>query len=232
MVIAMYKFYIFRKLYSGCIIHYIAYTLIWHFPKIWQKTRCFEIPTTSKHHLLIGKNKFMVIAMYKFYIFRKLYSGCIIHYIAYTLIWHFPKIWHQTRCFEIPTTFKHHLLIGKNKFVVIAMHKFYIFWKLYSGCIIHFIASTLIWHFPKIWHQTRCFEIPTTSKHHLLIGKNKFMVIAMHKLHIFRKLCSGCIIHFIVSTLNFPKNTTPNKNVLKFLQPPNIICSLIKIILW
>ena len=113
----------------------------WHFPKIWHQTRCFEIPTTSKHHLLIGKNKFMVIAMYKFYIFRKLYSGCIIHYIAYTLIWHFPKIWQKTRCFEIPTTFKHHLLIGKNKFVVIAMHKFYIFWKLYSGCIIHFIAS-------------------------------------------------------------------------------------------
>ena len=150
----------------------------WHFPKhmitsnvdvltfsknTTLQTRCFEIPTTSKHHLLIGKNKFMLIGMHKFYIFRKLYSGCIIHYIAYTVIWHFPKISQKTRCFEIPTTFKHHLLIGKNKFVVIAMHKFYIFWKLYSGCIIHFITSTLIWHFPKIWHQTRCFEIPTTS---------------------------------------------------------------------
>ena len=97
----------------------------WHFPKIWHKTRCFEISTTSKHHLLIGKNKFMVIAIPPKF-------------------WHFPKIWHQTRCFEIPTTLKHHLLIGKNKFMVIAIHQFYIFRKLYSGCIIHFIASISI----------------------------------------------------------------------------------------
>ena len=96
---------------------------------------------------------------------------------------------YQTRCFEIPTTSKHHLLIGKNKFMVIAMHELHIFRKLYSDCIIHFIASTLNFDiFQKCNTKTRCFEIPTTSKHHLLIGKNKFMVIAMHKLHIFRKL--------------------------------------------
>ena len=110
--------------------------------------------------------------------------------------WHFPKIWHQTRCFEIPTTFKHHLLIGKNKLMVIAIHKLHIFRKLYSGCMIHFIK---FWHFP---NNTRLdvFEIPITFKHHLLIGKNKLMVIAIHKLHIFRKLYNSSIVLFIAST--------------------------------
>ena len=176
----------------------------------------------------------MVIAMYKFYIFRKLYSGCIIHFIAYTLIWHFPKNMTKTRCFEIPTTSKHHILIGKNKFVVIVMDKFYIFRKLYSDCIIYFIASTLILTFPKIRHQTRCFEIPTTFKHHLLIGKNKFMVIPIHKLHIFRKLYMWLHNTFHRFHLNFDIFQKYNTKLdgLKFLQPPNIIYSLAKLNLW
>ena len=132
--------------------------------------------------------------------------------------WHFPNIRHQTRCFEIPITFKHHLLIGKNKLMVIAIHKLHIFRKLYNSSIVLFIdtfpydtrLSPKFWHFPKIWHQTRCFEIPTTFKHHLLIGKNK-LVIAIHKLHIFRK-CITAQLLFIVSTKfwHFPKNMTPD----------------------
>ena len=169
-----------------------------HFPKIWHQTRCFG-NSYNLHDIIYSLVENCIVAVW---------------YIASLLpkFWHFPKIQHQTRSFEIPTTFKqHHLLIGKNKFMVIAMHKFYIFRKLYSGCIIHFIASILNFDIfqkydtkldvlkflqPPIAHWY--FEIPTNCKHHLFTGKNKFMVIAMHEFYCFKKLYSGCIIHFIV----------------------------------
>ena len=137
----------------------------------------FKFLWTFKHHLLIGKNKLMVIAIHKLHIFRKLYNSSIVLFIV---------------------SRKLYKLIQPSKIIYsVAAMKLHIFRKLYNiNC-----AFTLNFDiFQNIWHQTRCFEIPITFKHHLLIGKNKLMVIAIHKLHIFRKLYSGCMIHFIAFT--------------------------------